>query len=277
MLKNKDRNSWESAQRVKIITAVKLKKLLLCSFFIIISILSLSYLTTICSNHVNDNKQLLTKVVFSSNGVLNAKWLQSICKIKTKTELVNINILNIKNILEKHTQVKSATVERQFPNTLIIKICEHKPIAKIFTKKHKPRLVSKEGAIFIPQNYTTAKINKLITITDLKKSFLSKNKILSFNIIFLLIKTLYLTAPEIYYVTKSISLKNFDKDNKMPWSQIKLITNNNIELVFSSYNIKNQLSKLQTILLQISHNQRKNLSSINLSFKNPVIKIKSSY
>ena len=62
------------------------------------------------------------KVIFDTNGVLPSRWLGTVIELRRDTSMMEVDIHGMKQQLEAHGQVKSASIERQFPNALKIDI-----------------------------------------------------------------------------------------------------------------------------------------------------------
>jgi cell division septal protein FtsQ len=79
--------------------------------------------------------------------------------------MMEIDIHSMKQQLEAHGQVKSASVERQFPNVLKIAIKEHEPVLRMrvmaANEQAELRIISREGTIYKGFGYPKATLNKL--------------------------------------------------------------------------------------------------------------------
>ena len=105
------------------------------------------------------------KILFDTNGVLPASWLGTVVELRRDTAMMEIDIHTMKQQLEAHGQVKSASIERQFPNALKIDIKEHEPVLRMRVmgdnEQAGVRIISREGTIYKGIGYPRATLNKL--------------------------------------------------------------------------------------------------------------------
>ncbi len=100
-----------------------------------------------------DYSNPISRIEFKTDGAVSGDWLNKFLSIPRKTKLSDVNIFDVKMSLEKVEQIKSAEVERAYPDILRIKIKEHKPILKaIFAVNGIERIyaMSDEGIFFTP-------------------------------------------------------------------------------------------------------------------------------
>ena len=72
----------------------------------------------------------ISRIEFITDGNLTGEWINKYLKIPADSTLSDVNIFAIKGAIDALGQVKSASVERVFPDVLRIKTSEYKPIAK---------------------------------------------------------------------------------------------------------------------------------------------------
>ena len=105
------------------------------------------------------------KILFDTNGVLPASWLGTVVELRRDTAMMEIDIHTMKQQIEAHGQVKSASIERQFPNALKIDIKEHEPVLRMrvmdTNEQAGVRIISSEGTIYKGIGYPRATLNKL--------------------------------------------------------------------------------------------------------------------
>lgn len=219
--------------------------------------------------------QPLKKIYFRTNGVLNAEWLRQQYPVALNTDLMKIDILGYEKALKKCSQVHSAFVQRKFPDALEISIREYKPVAKLCVQvgdKKCFRFVSPEGKVFSALGYSKRRIDKLPLLTDVSLGLLKRQAIVGFKNIYALLKETRVRCPEIFGVIAHVSLKEFDPDPSMPWSQVRLTTTYANQFVFSGRQMSAQLERLQAILLAMTTEQRKHVASIDLSLSQPIVR-----
>jgi cell division septal protein FtsQ len=94
----------------------------------------------------------LAEIRFQSNGVLSEAWLSRQVRVKNGTRLIEVDIHGIKTKLEAVGQVASASVQRELPDTLRIRLVEHKPVLRLVIEnvlgQKELKLVSRNGTVF---------------------------------------------------------------------------------------------------------------------------------
>ncbi len=116
----------------------------------------------------------IKKIEFKTDGVISPKWLTSYLKLPKKSTFNDVNIFALKNSLESLTQVKSASVERIYPDTLRIVMTEHKPMVKFFAKvdyTDRIYLMSPEGIFFEPICVNAGFVEKLPSLAGASLKF----------------------------------------------------------------------------------------------------------
>ena len=109
-------NSSQSRKRRQV-QALKL----LGAFLICILLISAVVWAIVALNERGETIQITTpskpvkKILFNTNGVLPASWLGTVVVLRRDTAMMEIDIHALKQQLEAHGQVKSASIERQFP------------------------------------------------------------------------------------------------------------------------------------------------------------------
>ncbi len=102
----------------------------------IIALILFLTLTTITFNHqISFSKLNLSEIQIENNSIIKDEEI-----IKLLNHFYNKNLLFISNIdiekaLMKNSFIESFNIKKKYPNTLKIKIFEHKPIAILFHKK----------------------------------------------------------------------------------------------------------------------------------------------
>ena len=108
-----------------------------------------TYIEEIFSGKTEQIKQ----IDFKTDGYITGKWLNEFLRIPAKSKLSDINIFALKQALESMGQIKSATIERVYPDILRILITEYKPFMRVAIKiDYQVRLyaMSPDGVFFRP-------------------------------------------------------------------------------------------------------------------------------
>jgi cell division septal protein FtsQ len=279
MALHKKDHSWRSLQQDAQLTKARCKGLL-SKFFVLIVVSSLGLIVFRWCAHFHKPllcPQPLRKIVFTSDGVLSENWLKRRVTILLGENLMRIDLGYIKAQLEACSQVASAVITRQFPDTLIIEIKEFKPVAKLFVStqgKRCVRLISTEGKLFTPVAYTKYDIKTLPTLSDVTVQLIQEGKILKFNRLYTLLVELMRQYPDVYATIVQISLKNFDPLLEEKWLQVDLRTSHDQHLIFNCTHVDVQMRKLRGVLYALTPQQRSQLLRIDLSLANPVVEFR---
>lgn len=104
------------------------------------------------------------RIRYSSDGVLNARWLAEKVAIPQGTSLLSVDIYEMRRKLEAEGQVAQARVERIFPDTLRIELKERQPVARVRAgdpRRAEDWLVDTEGNLYRGVNYDRATLKAL--------------------------------------------------------------------------------------------------------------------
>ena len=112
----------------------------------------------------------LKKVQFSTNGTITSKWLANNLELKKGLDLFDLDILELRTKLENVQQIKEVSIEKIFPDTLLIKIEERVPILKFLVIKN-----GQKKLLFVDKN--DGEIFELICKSSPKTEFLISRKI----------------------------------------------------------------------------------------------------
>lgn len=94
----------------------------------------------------NQKPFLIKKIVFDGNEHVPDVLLLKASGLKYKTNILLPNLHEIKTKLENISWIKSAIIQRKFPNEIYIRISERTPIA-ILQSKYKLYLIDSEGIV----------------------------------------------------------------------------------------------------------------------------------
>ena len=104
---------------------------------LIVLILFILLTTIISPQKVSISKFNLKKIIIKNNILLSEKEIKkSLINIYDQNLLI-LNNKEIENILKKNSYIQGFKIKKKYPNTLIIKIFEKRPIAILIKKKDK--------------------------------------------------------------------------------------------------------------------------------------------
>ena len=223
--------------------------------------------------HLSGPPKPLGQVVMHTNGVLDESWLKNYFKPRGSTYLMDIDIRGLKKNLEASGQVRSATLERQFPDTLVVSLSEYQPVAKVAVrgknKKTHIYLVSKEGVVYEGHNYPRATLEYLpyldgVQLKQVKGGF---RPIQGMEVVAELLDLARRSAPELYADWQVISLKNFLPDPHAVGATLTVRTKSTGEIIFSPKNFQEQLDRLEYIVQYIQEEHIRRVKRIDLTLE----------
>ena len=183
-------------------------------------------------------------VQFINNDLLEENIKYKIIDYLENKSLLNVNDKKISSLLIGSQWVKNFKINKNYPNKIILKINEFKPIA-VFKKKEKLYFINSNFEITNkivekPNNHTTIQISGLYEKEIFKKKF---SDIMKHNI---------------YNNIKSINILNLNR--------LDIHLKNNTNIKFGDYDINTQIMTLTKVMKKY-----KNLSFIDLRNKGRVV------
>lgn len=210
----------------------------------------------------------LRAVEFKSDGVISAHWLGGILKIPKNSTLSDINIFDLKKILEDVSQIKSAEVERIYPDILRIEISELKPLAKIAVNVDlKPTvfMVATDGSFFKPICYTDEMLNSYVFLEGVKldygKKYENVKKFAEF------IDTAKKRFPDEVAKWYAIDLSEL---GSLTLPLVVVTTRTGTKIIFDASDLKKQFDKFDYILRYSKQRSLNDFEKIDLSLKDRV-------
>ena len=210
------------------------------------------------------------KVLFDSNGVLPPSWLGTVIELRRDTTMMEIDIYAMKQQLEAHGQVKSASVERQFPNALKIEIKEQEPVMRmrVMGSSGRPelRIVSREGTIYKGVGYPKATLSKLPYVVPYQHPNGKFKPLRGIDKVADLLEVTRRTQPSFYKTWQLVSLEHYSGDPELPGEVIEVRTSMVPRLIFGfNTSFEQQLDRLAVILNYVQSRGNPALKRIDLS------------
>ncbi len=216
-------------------------------------------------------------ISIESDGALTEHQLLPVISLNKEASLMDIDIFALKKRLETLGQVRSAAVERQFPDTLKISINELKPILKVVALdkagKRQGLLVSDDGYIFKGYGYTAKNLKDLPYLTGicLHKSGNSFRRISHMDCLSELLRCARIESPHLYKYWKSVSLEYCQYGNTALGSFIEVQTKNMGKIVFAPDKFELQLNRLNAIISYASKQKLATIERIDLSLESQAV------
>lgn len=218
--------------------------------------------------------QPLQQLSYATDGVLTEAWFMEHISVPWQKDLLSIDLEKLQKNILQFSQIKSAEIQRQFPNALKISLIERKPFAKLwvmFKGQRKLFLVDENGKLFNPINYKKAFVRQIPTLAGIPSNLFSKGNIVGFSAVSELLNFLKNNAPDILQHAQYISLKHFDPYLEKKWQVVDIRLQAKFTLQFPLHDVDDGLKKLKAILRSLSPQQRKSLKKINVALTHPTI------
>ena len=194
------------------------------------------------------------KILFDTNGVLPASWLGTVVELRRDTAMMEIDIHTMKQQLEAHGQVKSASIERQFPNALKIDINEHEPVLRMLVmganEQAGVRIISREGTIYKGIGYPRATLDKLPFVLPYQHPEGGTRH----------------TQSNFYKTWKLVSLKHYSGNPELPGQVIEVRSSMVPRIIFGfNTSFAQQLDRLAVILNYVQSRGNPAIKRIDLT------------
>ncbi|MEC7281399.1 MAG: FtsQ-type POTRA domain-containing protein, partial [Verrucomicrobiota bacterium] len=210
------------------------------------------------------------KILFDTNGVLPASWLGTLVALRRDTAMMEIDIHTIKQQLEAHGQVKSASIERQFPNALKIDIKEHEPVLRMRVMGAKEqaevRIISREGTIYKGIGYPRATLNKLPFVLPYQHPEGGISPMRGIGQVAELLEETRHTQSNFYKTWKLVSLKHYSGNPELPGQVIEVRSSMVPRIIFGfNTSFAQQLDRLAVILNYVQSRGNPAIKRIDLT------------
>lgn len=214
--------------------------------------------------------QPVKKILFQTDGTLTLRWAGSRLHLPKDVDIMAVDIDQLKERLEQTSQVKSAFIERKFPDTLLVKITERKPLLRVLVQEKRKKnalLVDEEGFIFSGENVPVVERKQLPFLdgTVVKKKDGNYQRIEGLHRVRELLTLARAMYWQLYAQMEVISIEHSCK-KAYPWSRIKIRCQFASQVIFKDKDFDEQLKRLDFILSTPRVKQRIPVAKIDLSY-----------
>lgn len=253
---------------VKLLGVVLLFALLLGGFLQVARILDRNTKKAVASVTVSPVKGIL----FRTDGVLTENWLEETIGSQIGTPMMEIDIFALKERLEEHVQVESASVERIFPSDLRIDITERKPALRLLTAnadgERSLRLVSRDGTVYRGLGYSGNALKQLPYLQPYRHPDGSYFPLRGIEPVVELLDLARNSQPEIFDTWQVVSMQYYNGIVGLPGQVIEVRSKIVPKIVFGvSKDFAIQLDRLVYILDYFEKNGEPSLKRIDLSLR----------
>ena len=219
-----------------------------------------------------DNVGYVKRVLFYTDGVLDETWLSGVIQINRNMRLMDINIFEMKHVLEGFDQVIKAEVVRVFPDALRIQLEEEIPIFKLKMQTNEGaeflRYVGKTAVVYDGIGYSEAFLDGLPYLVPYRHPNQKYLPINGLNYIVPLIDLLEESGLTKRIRLQSISLKSFSGDVEFPGQIIELNSDLIPRILFNAYNdYPKQIARLNYILSYLNGSGNQEVERVDLSLR----------
>lgn len=212
------------------------------------------------------------QIIFDTDGVLPSSWLGTVIELRRDTTMMEVDIYIMKQQLEAHGQVKTASVERQFPNALRIQIQEQEPVMRmrVLGADDRPeiRIVSREGSIYQGVGYPEATLRKLPFVVPYRHPEGGFKPLRGIPRVAELLEITRRTQPNFYKTWKLVSLEYYSGEPEMPGEVIEVRTAIVPRIIFGlNTDFAQQLDRLGVIMQYVQSRGNPAVKRIDLSLQ----------
>jgi hypothetical protein len=218
----------------------------------------------------------LPELVISGNSGLPEETIREMVFDFISTDLKKVNPYAVKCMLERHGQIRSAEVSKNFPDQLLIRITERQPILMLATQEKDEETefwgVDQYGIIFKPHDLERIKILKLPFLKGIKIDKIEDGRtyIGGTEKVHYLLQLIKRDAYPVYTDIRSVSLENYDEGVPELGAVIILKGRQMKRIIFGVENFEYQVGKLISVL-SMSGSVHLEKKEIDLSYSGDAI------
>ncbi len=221
----------------------------------------------------------LRNVYFQTDGVLTRDWLMERLDLPQDIALADVNIAAIRSQLAAEGQTREVSVEKRFPDAVVVSVKERRPILRLVivdaSGRRGLRLVDAEGQVYQGAHYAADQLEPLpfLDVSSIEREGEGYAPVAGVETVWELMQVASQGYPEIFKEWRILSVRNFNGDPEELGATISVITRGKEELVFAPEGFDKQLSRLRTIYAHLEENAVGPVRRVDLSFQEPIIKL----
>jgi len=210
-------------------------------------------------------------LVLVTDGVLDRNWLARTLAIPSNAALMGLDLIKLRSRVLADAQVSSATIVRNFPDTLMVRISERSPVARLMAQSggDAPRmlLVSRDGVVFEGAGFDPAMVASLPWLDGVKlvRRGPAIAPIDGMDAVAGLFASAKLEAENLYRTWQVVSLARLASDG-----EIEVHTRGGMRVVFgTNEDYLRQIARLD-LLIDASSDPTRPLREVNLALGSQV-------
>jgi cell division septal protein FtsQ len=166
--------------------------------------------------------------------VLDVAWLERTLALPRHVALMELDLERLRSRLLSHGQVESATIARQFPDRLVVRIAERTPVARLRVEQDgqpKDLLVAPDGFVFEGEGFDATMLAALPWLSGiaLLPEGAGFKPISGMATVAQLLTDAQFSALNLYQAWSSVSLARLANDR-----EIEVTTKNGTMIIFSA-------------------------------------------
>jgi len=214
----------------------------------------------------------IEKIFYQTDGVLPRGWLAERIEIRAGTRLMDAKIHALKRRLEQAGQVRSASVERVFPNALRIVLKERAPVLRMVvetpSRERSLRIVGRDGTVYRGTGYTDAALRHLPYLDPYRKPDGSIFPLRGIERVAELLDRARRDHAEAYRRWRVVSLERYSGDLELPGQIIEVRSTRVPEIFFDATgDFGRQLDRLAYLLDYVRDRGNPGLKRVDLALE----------
>lgn len=221
---------------------------------------------------INTPSREIEQLIFETDGVLPDRWLGQVVELKKGMTMMEADIRAMKVLLEAQPQVRTASVERMFPNSLKIAIEEHEPVLRLAVQgrdgRTEQRIVSRAGTIYVGIGYPKGALSRLPFMEPYRHPDGNYTPIRGMDRVAELLRAARREQPEFFSTWRVVSLKHYSGEEDLLGQVIEIRSTQIDQVIFSSAkSFEQQLDRMQVIFNYLARRGDPSLKRIDLSLR----------
>lgn len=214
----------------------------------------------------------IERLLFDTNGVLPDSWLGTVIELRRGLTLMEIDIHSMKERLESHGQVASASVERVFPDALRIRIREREPVLRMRVASSSGqsglRIVARDGTIYEGVGYAAATLRQMPFVVPYQHADGTIRPMRGIDRVAELMEVARGEQPDFYMTWQLVSLVHFSGDTDLPGQVIEVRSTMVPRIIFGvNTDFAQQLDRLSVIFNYVQSRGNPAMKRIDLSLR----------
>lgn len=214
----------------------------------------------------------IRRITLRTDGVLPERWVASVLDLKPGLGLMDVDIHELKARMEEAGQVKSASVERVFPDELNVRIEERTPLLRLRTEnadgERRERIVARDGTVYEGIGYPEAALRNLPYLVPYRNPDGDYFPLSGIGRVAELLELAREEMPDLYRGWRVVSLEDYSGDPDLPWQIIEIRSRLVPRILFSaSGDFGRQLDRLDYILEEVRKRGNPEMEQIDLSLR----------